>query len=265
MSQTFNLNAFNMQAMKGSVDTNGSFNVIPVVVDPNSTNTILPGDGLIITSSTGPVIFVDKALVGQLPVAFALYGIRGQQTTSGGIGEGVTANQPFEAGFGGTIMYAEAGGTITRGNNLEFSPQVTATGPQMLASANINPISAIALDNAVVNGIFRMMVLYPATNPVNAVFALTSGTPISINPTNGETQTLTPGASLTLNAVAVLPNKKLYFVFTTSGTTSYTITFGTNFKSTGTLATGTSSGKVFTVSFVGDGVNYNEIARTTAM
>ena len=56
------------------------------------------------------------------------------------------------------------------------------------------------------------------------------------------------------------------FVVTTSGTTSsFTITFGTNFKTTGTLATGTVTAKVFTVSFIGDGSNMCETSRTTAM
>jgi hypothetical protein len=54
-------------------------------------------------------------------------------------------------------------------------------------------------------------------------------------------------------------------VVTTSGTSSFNITPTTNFKSTGALATGTSTGKVFTITFVGDGTNMNEVARTTAM
>jgi hypothetical protein len=51
----------------------------------------------------------------------------------------------------------------------------------------------------------------------------------------------------------------------TSGTNSFTITFGTGFKTTGTLATGTSDAKVFVVSFVSDGTNLYEMSRTTAM
>ena len=59
--------------------------------------------------------------------------------------------------------------------------------------------------------------------------------------------------------------QRMTFVITTAGTTSCTITFSTGFKAQGTLATGTSSGKIFTVSFIGDGSNMCETSRTTAM
>lgn len=87
----------------------------------------------------------------------------------------------------------------------------------------------------------------------------------ALDPTAGQIFTCTPTASETLTASSAPVGAVIYLVVTTSGTSSYTLTFGTNFKSTGTLATGTSSGKVFTVMFVGDGTNMNEVSRTTAM
>ena len=54
-------------------------------------------------------------------------------------------------------------------------------------------------------------------------------------------------------------------VITTSGASSFVLTFGTAFKTTGTLATGTVTAKVFTINFVYDGTNFNEVSRTTAM
>lgn len=81
----------------------------------------------------------------------------------------------------------------------------------------------------------------------------------------------TPTGNLTLNAGLPVTVGSIYagarasMVITTSGTTSRTITFGTGFKSTGTLATGTVDGKVFTVSFVFDGTSWCETSRTTAM
>jgi hypothetical protein len=53
--------------------------------------------------------------------------------------------------------------------------------------------------------------------------------------------------------------------FLTSGITSFTITFGTNALSTGTLATGAVSGKRFVVRFVSDGAKWIEILRTGAL
>lgn len=103
----------------------------------------------------------------------------------------------------------------------------------------------------------------------NAPFALTAASTVNIDPAVvGQlgVLTLTPGQAETINAPSpVVPNQRLVLVITTSGTTSFTLTFGTNFKSTGTLATGTVSGKVFVIEFISDGVNYNEVARTTAM
>jgi hypothetical protein len=76
-----------------------------------------------------------------------------------------------------------------------------------------------------------------------------------------------PTGAITMNVVAgsALLGRTMTFVYTTLGTTSFTITFGTNFKSQGPLTTGTVTGKVFVIKFVGDGTNYNELSRTTAM
>lgn len=54
-------------------------------------------------------------------------------------------------------------------------------------------------------------------------------------------------------------------IIVSSGTSSRTVTFGTGFKTTGTLATGTTSGVTFVVRFVSDGTNMIETSRTTAM
>jgi hypothetical protein len=51
----------------------------------------------------------------------------------------------------------------------------------------------------------------------------------------------------------------------TSGTTSFTITFGTGFKPVGTLATGTTAARIFAISFISDGTNLYETGRTAAM
>jgi hypothetical protein len=88
---------------------------------------------------------------------------------------------------------------------------------------------------------------------------------VSLDPTKGNLFTVTPTGDITLNAASAPIGAVVYVVVTTSGTSSFNITPTTNFKSTGALATGTSTGKVFTITFVGDGTNMNEVARTTAM
>ncbi len=97
------------------------------------------------------------------------------------------------------------------------------------------------------------------------VSALTAGSTVTLNCALGDVFTLTPAQAETINATNISAGQRVNLVVTTSGTTSYTLTFGTNFKSTGTLATGTTTGKVFVVSFVSDGTNLNEVSRTTAM
>jgi hypothetical protein len=50
----------------------------------------------------------------------------------------------------------------------------------------------------------------------------------------------------------------------TAGTTTFTLTFGTGFKPTATLVTGTTAARVFAVSFISDGTNLYETGRTVA-
>lgn len=88
---------------------------------------------------------------------------------------------------------------------------------------------------------------------------------VSLDPTVSRVFSVTPTGAITLNAASAPAGAVVYVVVTTSGTSSYNITPTTNFKSTGALATGTSSGKVFVITFVGDGTNLNEVARTAAM
>jgi hypothetical protein len=97
-----------------------------------------------------------------------------------------------------------------------------------------------------------------------AALSATTGT-VSLDPTVTETFTVTPSGAMTINAASAPSGATVVLVITTSGTSSFTLTFGTNFKTTGTLATGTVSGKVFTISFTSDGTNLNETSRTVAM
>ena len=76
---------------------------------------------------------------------------------------------------------------------------------------------------------------------------------------------VTPNATATLTTTVAPAGSTATLIILTSGTSSYTLTFGTGFKTTGTLATGTTSARYFMVSFVSDGTNMLETARTTAI
>ena len=99
----------------------------------------------------------------------------------------------------------------------------------------------------------------------SAVSVITPGATPTLNCALGDVFTLTPAEAENISASNLTAGQKINIIITTSGTTTYTLTFGTNFKSTGTLATGTVSAKVFVISFVSDGTNLNETCRTAAM
>jgi hypothetical protein len=97
------------------------------------------------------------------------------------------------------------------------------------------------------------------------VYELTSGTTIKINAAKASVFTLVPAHDSTISVVQGVSGQMLTLSVTTSGAVSKTLTFGTGFKATATLATGTDDAKVFTVTFVHDGVSFKEISRTAAM
>lgn len=94
--------------------------------------------------------------------------------------------------------------------------------------------------------------------------ALTAGTTAMALATN-HVVNVTPNATATYTTTVAPAGSRATIIIVTSGTTSYTITFGTGFKTTGTLATGTVTAKTFVINFVSDGTTMIETGRTTAM
>lgn len=83
----------------------------------------------------------------------------------------------------------------------------------------------------------------------------------------GDVWSYTPTEATTITPINLAPGQRITIHFLTSGTSSYTVTFGSPFKTTGTLATGTSDAKYFAVSFTCNsaGTLLIEDSRTTAM
>lgn len=95
----------------------------------------------------------------------------------------------------------------------------------------------------------------------SAATSATTGT-MTVNMTTAVI-TITPTGDCTFNASGGLVGQVATFCVTTTGVTSRTLTFGTNFRKTGTLATGTTAARFFSVSFLCvDGTIWQEIART---
>lgn len=98
----------------------------------------------------------------------------------------------------------------------------------------------------------------------SAATSATSGT-MTVN-MNTRLITITPTGAATFNASGGTTGQLAVFSVTTSGSSSFTLTWGTNFKTTGTLATGTVTAKKFSVTFIClDGTTWQELARTGAM
>ena len=107
---------------------------------------------------------------------------------------------------------------------------------------------------------------YPIT-----VQGVTSGTSVVLastaTPTIAATSSVithTPTQSETINFPATGSiGQEIFLEVLTSGTTSFTLTFGANVRSQGVLA-GVVSGAIFIVAFVFDGTRFVETGRTTA-
>ncbi len=76
---------------------------------------------------------------------------------------------------------------------------------------------------------------------------------------------VTPTANATFTTTVPSAGLRCQLYILTSGASSYTITFGSGFRTTGTLATGTTTARYFMLSFISDGTVLVETSRTTAM
>jgi hypothetical protein len=85
--------------------------------------------------------------------------------------------------------------------------------------------------------------------------ALAANVNVQVTPTGTATFTSTVPAAGIRSTIMIL----------TSGASSFTITFGTGFRTTGTLATGTTTARYFMLSFISDGTVLVETSRTAAM
>lgn len=95
-----------------------------------------------------------------------------------------------------------------------------------------------------------------------AATSATTGT-MTVNMTT-EIITITPTGACTFNASGGVTGQRVTFIITTSGVSSFTLTWGTNYKTTATLATGTTTAKKFCVTFLYDGTIWIETNRTAA-
>jgi hypothetical protein len=93
---------------------------------------------------------------------------------------------------------------------------------------------------------------------------LANGTTALALATNN-TVKVTPTATATLTTTVPAAGTHCHVIVLTAGTTTFTLTFGTGFKPSATLVTGTVAARVFVLSWISDGTSLYEVSRTAAM
>ena len=139
--------------------------------------------------------------------------------------------------------YATGNGSATGSNTGDNAVNTLYSG---LAASKQDVITVLPFANGGITGV--------------TATSATTGT-ISV-PMTSRIITITPTGACTFNATGGVAGQMVTFVITTSGVSSFTLTFGTNFKKVGTLATGATSARFFTVTFIYDGIFWYEAGRT---
>ena len=147
--------------------------------------------------------------------------------------------------------------------------KVTITAPATGSTLTIANGKTLTANNSItLAGTDATTMTFPSVSsnmPLIKTGALTAGTTVAVDFSAANVYTLTPLQNETLNASGGIAGGYYSIIITTSGTTSRTLTFGTNFKTTATLATGTVTAKVFVITFVSNGTTFYEVSRTIAM
>jgi hypothetical protein len=174
--------------------------------------------------------------------------------TTGKVAVGFNSGLAIATG-GGSAWNFYAGGTAPNhfnGNVLVGT--TTSNGSKLQVSGNVAITTTLSVTGNITGG----------AQIAGKYTALSNGTTAMALATNAVAK-VTPTATATYTTTVAPAGSRATVIIVTSGTTSYTITFGTGFVTTGTLATGTVTAKTFAIDFVSDGTSMIETSRTTAM
>ena len=177
------MNQFSLTPLKGRVALIPNVNTISVMVDPNSVNTLYPGDHVVLTTTAGDTILVDKAAAANISVGVVVVSPKKSA---------YVAKDAVEIVMSGSFVWGQASGSINRGDQLEFVP----TGTLLKTNAG-NPVCGIAFDAATDGSLFRYFVVTPESVPAT----ITSG---SINGVAIGGSTPAAGAFTTLSFTGAL-------------------------------------------------------------
>lgn len=145
--------------------------------------------------------------------------------------------------------------------NLTFSTRPTGVAASTTERMRIHSSGGVSIGNTTDSGLASLNVSGSISGGYIAHAAGTTAMAFGAD----NVARVTPNATATFTSTVPAAGAICVLSILTSGTTSYTITFGTGFKSTGTLATGTVSARYFNITFVSDGTSLIEMSRTTAI
>ena len=172
-----------------------------------------------------------------------------------------TAQESFTAATHATAILFSTIETGNAGGNVE---RIRISPPGALLVGKTSAAGTDAAGNAEVAGTLRAGALNQIV-PTIAATATPATTGTMTVPMTSSVITITPSGACTFNASGGVAGDTAVFVITTSGASSFTLTWNTGYKTTGTLATGTTTAKTFTVSFAFNGATWCECSRTAAM
>jgi len=141
----------------------------------------------------------------------------------------------------------------------------TPTGGMRIPDGSITQSQVANLTSDLATKQNTITVLPFANGGISGASATSATTGIMTVPMTSSVITITPTGACTFNATGGIAGQVVTFSITTAGTSSFVLTFGTNFRKVSTLATGTVAARFFTVTFICiNGTIWQEISRTAA-
>jgi hypothetical protein len=215
--------------------------------------------GYTFTGTTDPITYTKLNLLGQPTVS-----IGNDEVTSSMIASSVTLETPSVTGgltvTSGGLTVTAGGATVTAGGLTVTAGGATITAGGLLVGAGGITVGggATISSGGITLGSGTPINMAATTETFGATIAL------SFDATKGNTRIIncTSSTSATIN-VATVPAAGYILIirFSTDGTASNSITFGTNFKDTGTYNLN-SANHWYTATFVSDGQYLIEVCRS---